>query len=85
MKRIFFTLDTETSNQAHTLLVGKGILADFVRRGAEGDVIAVPASQAARVRRLAIAVRALTSGVPRDVWARARGRSASTCGSTGTA
>ena len=52
MKRIMFGFDAETSDQTHTLLLEKGIEADFVRRGADGDIIAVPANQAARVRRL---------------------------------
>jgi hypothetical protein len=52
VKRIFFRLDSEMSDQAYALLVEKDIPADFVQRGADGDVIGVPATQAARVRRL---------------------------------
>jgi hypothetical protein len=52
MKQVLLSFDPETSDQAYALLVEKGIQADFVRRGADGDVIAVPASAAPRARRL---------------------------------
>jgi hypothetical protein len=42
----------ETSEKAFAVLVSNGVPARFVRRGVDADVIAVPASQAARVRRL---------------------------------
>ncbi len=50
--RKLLLFDPEVSDQAHTLLVASGISANFVRRGADGDIIAVPTSAASRARRL---------------------------------
>ena len=52
MRKLLLSFDPEVSDQAQSLLVAKGIPADFVWRGADGDVIAVPASAASRARRL---------------------------------
>ena len=52
MKRLLISFDPEASDQAYALLVDKGVPAEFIRRGTDGDIIAVPANQARRVRRM---------------------------------
>lgn len=42
MKTVQFVIDPEESAYAHASLLAVGIAADLVRRGADGDVIAVP-------------------------------------------
>ena len=52
MSKVILSFSPETSDRVFDLLVSEGVPARFVRRGVDADVIAVPASQAARVRRL---------------------------------
>jgi hypothetical protein len=52
MKKVRLIVYPEVSDRAQAILIGHGIAACFVRRGPDGDVIAVPAQDAARARRL---------------------------------
>ncbi len=52
MRKLLLSFDPEVSDQVHAILATKGIPADFVRRGADRDVIAVPASAASWAHRV---------------------------------